>query len=81
MFETLREAANHKKFIHCHPILHLPAEQIEQLEWKETSLELLEELKKNVDFVPAKMYPSGMFHEAGEVGHDFEFRYYLPAED
>jgi hypothetical protein len=81
MFETLKDAVNHKNFAHCKPILHLPADQIEQLEWMETSPRALEDLEKNVDFVPARMYPRGMFHEAGEVGHDFEFRYYLPAEE
>lgn len=76
MYNTIKEATQDPNFEHCKPILHLPANEIEKLEWQETTKDNLPVLLAQVDFVPAKMYPAGLWHETGELGHDFKWRYF-----
>lgn len=76
MYKTFDEAMQDPKFSKHNVKVFLDADQIEQLEWKETTKDQLPAMKACVDFIPAKMYPEGFWHESGELGHDLNWRYF-----
>lgn len=76
MYKSFLEAEQDHNFSKGKVMIHLPASEIEQLEWKEITKADLPEMESHVDFIPARMYPKGMWHEAGELGHDLQWRYF-----
>lgn len=77
MYKTFEEAKQDPKFNKSNVMIFLDADQIEQLDWMETTKAEFEKLQNEcVDVVPARFYPRGMWHEAGELGHCMNWRYY-----